>query len=166
MPVENLVGRATVTFWSTDGSAAYVKPWTWFTALRAEPDRQRLSAATRSERRCATFSPRRSATSRSDLALFERALTHASVGRDSYERLEFLGDRVLGLVDRAWLYERFPNEPEGKLSRRYNALVARETCAEIGRELGLPERIRLGKQARDDGAQPTATMSSATWSRR
>ena len=87
-----------------------------------------------------------------DLALFERALTHSSLGRDSYERLEFLGDRVLGLVVGRWLYERFDAEPEGQLSRRYNALVARETCAEIGRELGLPPLIRLGKQARDDGA--------------
>ena len=45
-----------------------------------------------------------------------------------------------------------PNEPEGYLSRRYNVLVARETCAEIGRELGIPALVRLGKQARDDGA--------------
>ena len=87
-----------------------------------------------------------------DLALFQRALTHSSVGGDSYERLEFLGDRVLGLVIARALYERYPDEPEGKLSRRYNALVARETCAEVGRELGLPSRIRLGKQAREDGA--------------
>ena len=84
--------------------------------------------------------------------MFERALTHSSLGRDSYERLEFLGDRVLGLVVGRWLYERFPAEPEGQLSRRYNALVARETCAEVGRELGLPPLIQLGKQARDDGA--------------
>ena len=87
-----------------------------------------------------------------DLSLFERALTHSSVGKDSYERLEFLGDRVVGLVIARWLYERFDREPEGKLSRRYNVLVSRETCAEIGRELGLPERIKLGKQAREDGA--------------
>jgi ribonuclease-3 len=87
-----------------------------------------------------------------DATLFERALTHSSVGRDSYERLEFLGDRVLGLVIARTLYERYPNEPEGNLSRRYNALVARETCAEVGRALGLSERIRLGKQARGDGA--------------
>ncbi|HVF37169.1 MAG TPA: ribonuclease III [Sphingomicrobium sp.] len=84
--------------------------------------------------------------------LFERALTHGSHGRDTYERLEFLGDRVLGLVVAAWLYERFPGEPEGKLSRRYNALVARETCAQVGRALGLPRFIRLGKQAREDHA--------------
>jgi ribonuclease III len=88
----------------------------------------------------------------SDLALFERALTHSSATRDSYERLEFLGDRVIGLVMARWLYERFPNEPEGKLSRRYNELVARPTCGEVGRELGLPALIRLGKQAREDGA--------------
>ena len=55
--------------------------------------------------------------------MFERALTHGSHGGDTYERLEFLGDRVLGLVIAAWLYERFPTEPEGKMSRRYNALV-------------------------------------------
>ena len=87
-----------------------------------------------------------------NVALFERALTHSSLGRDSYERLEFLGDRVLGLIVGRWLYERFDAEPEGQLSRRYNALVARETCAEIGRELGVPALIRLGKQARDDRA--------------
>ena len=84
--------------------------------------------------------------------LFERALTHGSHGRDTYERLEFLGDRVLGLVVAGWLYERFPSEPEGKMSRRYNVLVARETCAEVGRLLDLPRHIKLGKQARDDHA--------------
>lgn len=87
-----------------------------------------------------------------DGGLFERALTHSSVGKHSYERLEFLGDRVLGLVIARWLYEAHQNEPEGKLSRRYNALVARETCAEVGRQIGVPPLIRLGKQAREDGA--------------
>jgi ribonuclease III len=87
-----------------------------------------------------------------DVDSFERALTHASHGGDHYERLEFLGDRVLGLAMADWLYEVFPDEPEGQLSRRLNALVARETCADVGRELGLATRMRLGKQARDDGA--------------
>ena len=88
-----------------------------------------------------------------DMALFEVALTHKSVatGKD-YERLEFLGDRVLGMVIANALYERYPDEPEGFLSRRYNVLVARETCAENGREIGIPEVVRLGKQARADGA--------------
>ena len=93
-----------------------------------------------------------------DAALFLAALTHGShastqKGASSYERLEFLGDRVLGLIVAAWLYERFPTEPEGKIARRFNALVARETCAEIGRSIGLPDHVRLGRQARDDKAQ-------------
>lgn len=88
-----------------------------------------------------------------DLRLFELAVTHASaIGKDSYDRLEFLGDRVLGLIIASWVYERFPNEPEGMLSKRLNALVSRETCAEVGRALGVPSQIRLGKQAREDRA--------------
>jgi ribonuclease-3 len=87
-----------------------------------------------------------------DLALFRRALTHSSHGSVNYERLEFLGDRVLGLVAASWLYRLLPDEPEGKLSRRINALVSRETCAEVAREIGLGKHLRLGKQARDDGA--------------
>ena len=51
-----------------------------------------------------------------------------------------------------WLYERFPGEPEGKLSRRFNALVTGAMCAEVAREIGVSAHLRLGKQARDDGA--------------
>ncbi|HZG08316.1 MAG TPA: ribonuclease III [Allosphingosinicella sp.] len=87
-----------------------------------------------------------------DPALFERALTHSSHGDEHYERLEFLGDRVLGLTVAAWLFELFPHEPEGKLSRRLNALVAGDVCAEVGREIGVPDQLKLGKQAREDGA--------------
>jgi ribonuclease III len=90
--------------------------------------------------------------------LFELAFTHSSAGRDSYERLEFLGDRVLGMVIARALYERYPDEPEGNLSRRYNALVDRETCAEIGRDLGIPALVRLGKQAREDGASQSENV--------
>jgi ribonuclease-3 len=87
-----------------------------------------------------------------NLDLFTEALTHGSHGPKNYERLEFLGDRVLGLIMADWLYEHFAEEPEGKLSRRLNALVAGETCAGIARALGLGPHMRLGKQARDDGA--------------
>jgi ribonuclease-3 len=87
-----------------------------------------------------------------DLRLFELALTHSSVSSQSYERLEFLGDRVLGMTIAEALYQRYPNEPEGNLSKRYNALVDRETCAQNGREIGVPAFVRLGKQAREDGA--------------
>jgi ribonuclease-3 len=93
-----------------------------------------------------------------DVRLFELALTHSSVGGDSYERLEFLGDRVLGMVIARALYERHPDEPEGNLSKRYNALVDRETCAENGREIGVPALVRLGKQAREDGASQSENV--------
>jgi ribonuclease-3 len=90
--------------------------------------------------------------------LFELAFTHSSVRSESYERLEFLGDRVLGMVIAHALYERYPNEPEGNLSKRFNALVDRETCAENGREIGVPALIRLGKQAREDGASQSGNV--------
>ncbi len=85
-------------------------------------------------------------------ALYEQALTHGSASTKHYERLEFLGDRVLGLVMAQWLYTRFPDEKEGQLSRRFNQLVAGDTCAVIARQVGVRSHMRLGKQARDDGA--------------
>lgn len=86
-----------------------------------------------------------------DPAHWREALTHGSTGdaRD-YQRLEFLGDRVLGLAIADWLYEEGKAD-EGKLSQRLNALVARTTCAQVARAVGLGAHIRLGKQARDDG---------------
>jgi len=87
-----------------------------------------------------------------DLAPYERALTHGSQAAANYERLEFLGDRVLGLVMAEWLYALYPKEPEGALSRRLNTLVTGAACADVARSLGVPAHVRLGKQARDDGA--------------
>jgi ribonuclease III len=87
--------------------------------------------------------------------LLTEALTHSSAalhddgGRRrqdkarGYERLEFLGDRVLGLIVAELLWHRFPNEPEGKLTRRHAQLVRRETLTEVGRELDLSRFIRL-----------------------
>jgi ribonuclease-3 len=87
-----------------------------------------------------------------DEALWAEALTHGSTGaaRD-YQRLEFLGDRVLGLAIAEWLYRR-EEGAEGELAQRLNALVSRSACAKVAREIGLPEHVRLGRQARDDGA--------------
>jgi ribonuclease-3 len=79
------------------------------------------------------------------------AITHGSLGSVSdYQRLEFLGDRVLGLVIAEWLYET-ESDNEGRLSQRLNVLVSRQMCAQIARAEGLGTHIRLGKQARDDG---------------
>ncbi|WP_156351475.1 ribonuclease III [Sphingomonas sp. Leaf25] len=83
---------------------------------------------------------------------YARALTHGSTAHATYERLEFLGDRVLGLAVAEWLYERFPGESEGALSKRFNALVTGAVCADIARAIGVVPHLKLGKQARDDGA--------------
>ncbi|PZO78403.1 MAG: ribonuclease III [Mesorhizobium amorphae] len=80
-----------------------------------------------------------------DAGLLERALTHSSMsGRDkgNYEQLEFLGDRVLGLLVADMLTRRFPEASEGDLAPRLNALVSREACAGIAEETGLTELIR------------------------
>ena len=83
--------------------------------------------------------------------LWLEALTHGSMGEArNYERLEFLGDRVLGLAIAEWLHERGRMD-EGTLSQRLNALVSGHSCAIVAREIGLPAHLRLGKQARDDG---------------
>jgi ribonuclease III len=88
-----------------------------------------------------------------DIKLYNRAMTHGSTGQPDYQRLEFLGDRILGLAIADMLYHRYADEAEGRLSHRLNALVSGATCAEIARAVDLPPHIRLGKQARDDGAQ-------------
>ena len=78
--------------------------------------------------------------------LLEQALTHvgAAVSRDmSYQRLEFLGDRVLGVVVAEMLYEAFPEAEEGELSRRLAALVRRETCTAVAEGWGIEPHIRL-----------------------
>jgi ribonuclease-3 len=83
--------------------------------------------------------------------LLVQALTHPSAaarrGRidDSYERLEFLGDRVLGLVVADLLLARFPGENEGALAVRHAELVRRETLAEVAGALGLDRHLRLAK---------------------
>jgi ribonuclease-3 len=85
----------------------------------------------------------------SDYSNVERALTHASLRKKPedgfhYERLEFLGDRVLGLAIAHMLHHAFPAAAEGELSLRYNALVKGETLAEIADDLRLHEFIRAG----------------------
>ena len=88
-----------------------------------------------------------------DEALWLEALTHGSTGaKRDYQRLEFLGDRVLGLSIAELLYGR-DDGPEGELAQRLNALVSRTACAAIARTIGAPQHLRLGKQARDDGGQ-------------
>src|SRR5271157_3334624 len=101
-----------------------------------------------------------------DASLLERALTHVSAlpaqaprRADSYQRLEFLGDRVLGLTVSDMLYEAFPEAEEGELSRRLADLVRKETCAEVARDWGVGAVLRLGEgEAQTGGAQKSAIL--------
>lgn len=90
--------------------------------------------------------------------LLEEALTHSSflAGQNDFdnERLEFLGDRVLGLLVADQLYSQFPHEKEGVLARRLNSLICRPTCADIAREIDLGAYLRLGKSERPNDAAP------------
>jgi ribonuclease-3 len=93
-----------------------------------------------------------------DEGIWLEALTHGSTGAErDYQRLDFLGDRVLGLAIADWLYRR-EGSTEGELAQRLNALVSRATCARIAQTIGLPEHVRLGKQARDDGAHTSENV--------
>lgn len=83
-----------------------------------------------------------------DAALLQEALTHASAkgeGAPSYERLEFFGDAVLGLVISEALFQRFPDYAEGDLTRLKSDLVSRPTLVQIGHTLGLNRYIATGK---------------------
>ncbi len=94
-----------------------------------------------------------------DLVLARTALTHPSrEGAEHYERLEFLGDRVLGLIIARWLFERFPDENEGRLNRRLTALVRKETLAEIAERIGLDTFIAVAENARTAGVQRQANV--------
>jgi len=89
-----------------------------------------------------------------DPTLLATAFTHVSALKptrkrgdkrgDSYQRLEFLGDRVLGLVVSDMLYRAFPNADEGELSKRLADLVRKESCADVAKLLGLADDIKLG----------------------
>jgi ribonuclease III len=76
--------------------------------------------------------------------LYEQALTHRSASASNYERLEFLGDALLGFVIGEHLYRQFPKGSEGELSRLRASLVKRETLASIARERCLGDHLRLG----------------------
>jgi ribonuclease III len=100
-----------------------------------------------------------------DKMLLDGALTHISAlsGKNrvgSYQRLEFLGDHVLGLVVSDLLFRGFPNADEGELSRRLADLVRKETCAEVARSIDLGAAIKLGvSEANAGGRQRVAILA-------
>lgn len=96
--------------------------------------------------------------------LLAEALTHPSAtgrhgqARRSYERLEFLGDRVLGLIVAEMLWRRFPDEAEGELTRRHTGLVRREALVDVARALGLGAFVRVSPGEAQAGARESASV--------
>ena len=82
-----------------------------------------------------------------DPALLRRAMTHPSAGQPNYQRLEFLGDRILGCVIAAWLYDDL-DEAEGKLTARFHVLVDAPSCARVATAFGVPERLIMDRATR------------------
>jgi len=98
-----------------------------------------------------------------DKTLLERALTHISAisggnRANSYQRLEFLGDHVLGLVISDMLYGAFPRGNEGELSRRLADLVRKETCADVARAMDLGPALKLGSSESNAGGRLRTTI--------
>jgi ribonuclease-3 len=93
--------------------------------------------------------------------LLQQALTHSSLSAESRpdnQRLEFLGDRVLGLVMAEALLAADAEAREGQLAPRYNALVRRESCAEVAEEIGLGDVLRLGRSETMTGGRRKAAL--------
>lgn len=94
-----------------------------------------------------------------------RAVTHSSIvspHRDDNQRLEFLGDRVLGLVMAEALLQADPSAPEGLLAPRYNALVRREACADVARQIDLGAVLKLGRsEMKSGGRRKDALLADA-----
>ena len=97
-----------------------------------------------------------------DAALLRQALTHRSYGTPHNERLEFIGDAVLGLVIARMLYQRFPATPEGKLTRMRAHLVNEDALAGVARSVGLGASMLLGEgELRSGGAERPSILADA-----
>jgi ribonuclease-3 len=90
-----------------------------------------------------------------DDSLLQRALTHPSLGktRPNYERLEFLGDSVLGLIISSELFQRHPNEAEGELTKRLAGLICGETLVKVAQNLHLAEHILMSDSEKNSGGR-------------
>lgn len=99
-----------------------------------------------------------------DPAVLELALTHSSNtenGLNSNERLEFLGDAILGMVVCDMIYRRFPTLREGDMTKIKSMVVSRDTCAHIARDLGLEPLLFLGKGMLHNGGLPASLSACA-----
>ena len=164
VPLENFIGKAEVRFFSIKDN---ISPWQNLALAGQCPvgshvpvslsmSKQKLAIAELEQRIGHSFK---------DPALLQRALTHSSAvaptkrTQNSYQRLEFLGDRVLGLVVADRLQRDNATANEGGLSRALNAVVRKESCAEVARKLNVAPALILGQsEAKTGGAQKEAIL--------
>ncbi len=96
--------------------------------------------------------------------LLQQALTHPSLAggkgmrKDSNQRMEFLGDRVLGLIIAEMLYQAYPDEEEGAMARRHTAMVRREALARVASEIGLAGHVNMAPSEQDTGGRQNPAL--------
>ena len=163
VPVENLVGRAEIIFFSVDAEDPWWEFWWWPFEIRWS----RL-AMDHSLSGPVLSTPIETILGH-DFArpeLLREAMTHRSAvhgrdrrrGKGSNERMEFVGDRVLGLLMAEWLAERFPREQEGDLGRRLAVLVSQPVLAEVAETIGLGEALSVAPGEAKAGVRRRATV--------
>lgn len=97
-----------------------------------------------------------------NIAYLDKALTHRSYSAEHNERLEYLGDAILGMIIAKKLFDMFPNSPEGELTRMRSSLVRETTLAEIAREMHLGDKLRLGPgELKSGGSRRDSLLADA-----
>ena len=159
VPVENLIGRALVHLLVDRRQRLLCEALDLVHGASRGPHRQWLRGSCGMSADVAPFVRDKLGHEPNDLALvracahpFERRRRTVTSGSNS--SATGCSDMVIARA----LYERYPNEPKAICRKRYNVLVDRETCAENGREIGVPALVRLGKQAREDGASQSENV--------
>ena len=163
VPVENLVGRAEIIFFSVDAAGTVVAILVVAVRDSLEPHRYGCALST-----SALSSPIETILGHEFARpeLLREAMTHRSAvhgrgrprGKGSNERMEFVGDRVLGLLMAEWLAERFPREQEGDLGRRLAVLVSQPVLAEVAETIGLGEALSVAPGEAKAGVRRRATV--------
>ena len=166
MPYDNLIGRAEIIFFSIEEGTHAWELWAWPCERALGPDFHRWcdeaqEARARRARGAARLPLRRQGDARARAHPHDRGQPRIK-GGGHYQRLEFLGDRVLGLAIAELLFREFPRANEGELSRRLSALVRKETCAEIAIELDLGAAHQARRQRGPSGRTRRSRRFSAT----
>lgn len=167
VPVENIVGKADRIFFSNNGTAKIFEIWKWPFSIRYSRMFDKIGPVRPTEEKAEEQPPMEYKNFIASLGLedvdydlVKQALTHSSTGTADYERLEFLGDRVLGLAIAEELYKRFPEEKEGDLAKRHAALVSGKTLSKVAQHLKVGDILVLSENERQSGGHQNDNILS------